>query len=250
MSFVIAVAGKGGIGKTTLSGLIIRYLKKNNKTPILAVDADSNVNLAETIGFQQGKTLGTVRENFSSDLSKMPQGMDKESFLELKLNESLVEGEGVDVLAMGRGEGPGCYCPVNNMLRRFLDILAKNYQFIVLDNEAGMEHLSRRILQEIDVLLMVSDPTPKGIRTAARIKELIKELDLSVKDEFFIINRIQKDLAPVLETEMEKCGFESFFGIPMDPLIPEYDLLLKPLIDLPDDSIAVQAIANILDNIT
>lgn len=249
MSFVIAVAGKGGIGKTTISGLIIRNLKRREKGPILAVDADSNVNLAETIGFPQGKTLGAVREDFSTDLSKIPPGMDKEAFLELKLNESLVEGEGIDVLAMGRGEGPGCYCPVNNMLRRFLDIFVKNYPFVVLDNEAGMEHLSRRILQSIDALLIVSDPTPKGIMTAARIRDLAKELELSIKKEYFILNRIHGELNPVLKTEMKKNGFNSFFTIPMDTLISEYDLSLRPLTDLPDESSAVQAVAQILDDI-
>jgi len=249
LSFVIAVAGKGGIGKTTITGLMIRALKRRGKVPILAVDADSNVNLAETIGFLQGKTVGAVREDFSSEISKIPPGMAKETLLELKLNEGLTEGEGVDLIAMGRGEGPGCYCPVNNMLRRFLDILAKNYPFVVIDNEAGMEHLSRRILQRIDALLIVSDPTPKGIMTAGRIRELIRELDLSIKDSYFIINRIQGKLEPVIEAEIEKQGFNSFYGIPMDKLIYDYDLSLKPLMDLPDESIAVVAVNKILDQI-
>ncbi|MEW6614875.1 MAG: AAA family ATPase [Thermodesulfobacteriota bacterium] len=249
MSFVIAVAGKGGIGKTTITGLMIRALKRRGKVPILAVDADSNVNLAETIGFKQGKTVGAVREDFSSEISNIPPGMTKETFLELKLNEGLIEGEGVDVITMGRGEGPGCYCPVNNMLRRFLDILGKNYPFVVIDNEAGMEHLSRRILQRIDALLIVSDPTPKGIRTAGRIRELIKELELSIKDTYFIINRIQGEMEPIIETEMEKQGFNSFYGIPMDRLIYDYDISLKPLMDLPDESIAVIAVNKILDEI-
>lgn len=249
MSFVIAVAGKGGVGKTTITGLIVRNLRRMGKVPILAVDADSNVNLAETIGFQQGKTLGTVREDFSSDLANMPPGMEKEAFLEVKLNEALIESNGVDILAMGRGEGPGCYCPVNNMLRRFLDILAKNYPFVVIDNEAGMEHLSRRILQRIDALLIVSDPTPKGIRTVGRIRDLIKELGLSIKNSYFIINRIQGELEPIIQAEMEKQGFNSFYGIPMDGLIYDYDLSLKPLIDLPDESIAVNAVDKILDEL-
>jgi CO dehydrogenase maturation factor len=249
LSFVIAVAGKGGIGKTTITGLMIRALKRRGNVPILAVDADSNVNLAETIGFPQGKTVGAVRENFSSDISNMPPGMAKETLLELKLNEGLIEGEGVDVIAMGRGEGPGCYCPVNNMLRRFLDILAKNYPFVVIDNEAGMEHLSRRILQRIDALLIVSDPTPKGIMTAGRIRDLIKELELSIENSYFTINRIQGKLEPVIEAEIEKHGFKSFYGIPMDKLIYDYDLSLKPLMDLPDESVAVVAVNKILDEI-
>jgi len=150
---------------------------------------------------------------------------------------------------MGRGEGPGCYCPVNNMLRRFLDILAKNYPFVVIDNEAGMEHLSRRILQRIDALLIVSDPTPKGIMTAGRIRDLIKELELSIENSYFTINRIQGKLEPVIEAEIEKHGFKSFYGIPMDKLIYDYDLSLKPLMDLPDESVAVVAVNKILDEI-
>jgi len=249
LSFVIAIAGKGGIGKTTITGLIIRNLKARGKVPILAVDADSNVNLAQTIGFPEGKTVGAVREAFSSDISKIPPGMDKETLLELKLNEAMVEGEGTDILAMGRGEGPGCYCPLNNMLRKFLDILANNYPFVVIDNEAGMEHLSRRILQEIDALLIVSDPTPKGIMTAGRIRDLTGELDLSIKDTCFIVNRIAGELDPVIETAMKKNGFTSFYGIPMDTLISDYDLSLKPLTDLPDESIAVKAVDRILDEV-
>ncbi|MFH1623724.1 MAG: AAA family ATPase [Pseudomonadota bacterium] len=249
MSFVIAVAGKGGIGKTTITGLIIRNLKRRGKVPLLAVDADSNVNLAETIGFHQEKTVGTVREDFSTHLSNIPPGMGKETFLELQLNQILIEGEGLDILAMGRGEGPGCYCPVNNMLRRFLDLLAKNYPFVVIDNEAGMEHLSRRIVQKIDVLLIASDPTPKGIRTAGRIWELVKELELSVGDTYFVINRIEGELAPIIRTEMEKVGFNSFYAIPLDRLIYDYDISLKPLTDLPDESVAVGAVNKILDEI-
>jgi CO dehydrogenase maturation factor len=246
---VIAVAGKGGIGKTTLTGLIIRNLRRRGKVPILAVDADSNVNLAETIGFEEGKTVGAVRESFSSELSSIPYGMDKDTFLELKLNEAMVEGKDVDILAMGRGEGPGCYCPVNNMLRRFLDVLANNYPFVVIDNEAGMEHLSRRILQAIDVLLIVSDTTPKGVRTAGRIRDLIRELQLSIKNSYFVINRIQGELETTIQTEMEKQGFDSFYGIPMDSLICEYDLALKPLTDLPEESIAVNAVNKMLSEI-
>ncbi|MDY6855374.1 MAG: AAA family ATPase [Thermodesulfobacteriota bacterium] len=249
MGFTIAVAGKGGIGKTTLTGLIIKNLRRRGKVPILAVDADSNVNLAETIGLEGVKTVGAVRENFSSDFSKIPHGMNKDTFLELKLNQAMVEGKDVDILAMGRGEGPGCYCPVNNMLRRFLDVLTDNYPFVVIDNEAGMEHLSRRILQAIDVLLIVSDPTPKGIRTAGRIKDLVKDLQLSIKDSYLVINRIQGELETAIQVEMEKKGFDSFYRIPMDSLISEYDLAQKPLTDLPEESIAVNAVDTILSKI-
>jgi len=249
LSFLIAVAGKGGIGKTTLVGLIIRTLKRMGKVPILAVDADSNMNLAETIGFHQGDTVGTIRENFSLDFSKMPAGMGKEAFLELKLNEILMEGEDVDILAMGRGEGPGCYCPINNMLKRFLDVLIKNYPFVILDNEAGMEHLSRRILQRIDALLIVSDPTPKGVRTAGRIRDLVGELKLAIGNSYFVLNRINDELAPSIQTEMKKQGFNSFYGVPMDALIYDYDLSLRPLTDLPDESVAVRAVNRILDEV-
>jgi CO dehydrogenase maturation factor len=155
MGQVIAVAGKGGVGKTTFSALVIRELKKKNRGPILAVDADPNANLADALGIKVDRSLGAVREEFFETKMKLPPGMTKETYLEMKLHESLVESPGVDLLEMGRPEGPGCYCYANNILRRHLDVLAGNYPFVVMDNEAGMEHLSRRTTQGVDHLFFL-----------------------------------------------------------------------------------------------
>ena len=188
MNFSIAVAGKGGSGKTSVASLIIRYLRKNGSGPILAVDADPNANLGESLGLEVGQTVGSMLDAFQGDKINIPPGMTKEAYLDYKLNEALVESKGLDLLTMGRGEGPECYCYPNLMLRKFADTLAGNYAYVVMDNEAGMEHLSRRTTQNIDVLLIISDHSVKGVRTVARIKDLVSELKLVVNRQSVLIN--------------------------------------------------------------
>ena len=183
MSFSIAVAGKGGTGKTSIASLIIRYLKNNKLEPILAIDADPNANLADSLGLEVKQTIGSIIASFNNEKINIPPGMTKEAYLEYKLNEALVESKGLDLLTMGRGEGPDCYCYPNLLLRKFADSLAGNYAYVVMDNEAGMEHLSRRTTQNINALLVVSDPSVKGVRTVAQIKNLVSELKLVVKRE-------------------------------------------------------------------
>jgi CO dehydrogenase maturation factor len=172
MGQVIAVAGKGGVGKTTFSALLIRELKRENRGPILAVDADPNANLADALGIKVDRSLGTVREEFFETKLTLPPGMTKETYLEMKLHESLVESPGLDLLEMGRPEGPGCYCYANNILRRHLDVLANNYPFVVMDNEAGMEHLSRRTTQGWSPFLSFGLLLKS---TVGRIRDLITE---------------------------------------------------------------------------
>jgi len=180
LSFNIAVAGKGGSGKTTLTSLIIRYLKNNSMVPILAVDADANANLGESLGLTVPKTVGQMLDEFQGDKINIPPGMTKELYLDFKLNEILVESQGLDLLTMGRGEGPECYCYPNVILKKFADTLADNYAYTVMDNEAGMEHLSRRTTQDVDALLLVSNHSVKGVRTIGRIIELVSSLKLRV----------------------------------------------------------------------
>ena len=165
MSFTIAVAGKGGTGKTSITSLIIRHLKMTGKAPILAVDADPNANLGESLGLNIGKTIGSVIASFNDEKINIPPGMTKEAYLEYKINETITEGKGLDLITMGRGEGPECYCYPNLLLRKFVDGLSQNYAYVVMDNEAGMEHLSRRTTQNIDLLLIVSDHSVKVIQT-------------------------------------------------------------------------------------
>ena len=181
MSVSIAVAGKGGSGKTSVASLVIRYLKENGSEPILAVDADPNANLGESLGLGRKQTIGSIIASFNKEKINIPPGMTKEAYLEYRLNEALVEGKGLDLVTMGRGEGPECYCYPNLLLRKFIDTLTDNYAYVVMDNEAGMEHLSRRTTQNIDELLIISNHSVKGVRTVAQIRDLVTELKLQVK---------------------------------------------------------------------
>ncbi len=242
MSYSIAVAGKGGSGKTSLTSLIIRYLKNNKLEPILAIDADPNANLGESLGFEIRQTLGSIIASFNSEKINIPPGMTKEAYLEYKLNEAIVESKGLDLLVMGRGEGPECYCYPNLLLRKFADSLASNYAYVVMDNEAGMEHLSRRTTQNVDALVIISDHSVKGVRTVARIRELVSELQLVVKKQLVIINFAPTKLAPLVSEELARLGIEPTALIPEDEQLYQYDLELKPLLGLPDTSQAVRAV--------
>ena len=247
MGKVIAMAGKGGTGKTTLSALVIRYLQKKGLKPILAVDADPSSNLVDALGLEVNKSLGTAREDFFETKGNLPPGMTKETFLEMKLHEILAESPGLDLLVMGRPEGPGCYCYANNILRRHLDLLIKNYPFVVMDNEAGMEHLSRRTTQGVDYLLFLSDYSLKGIRTVGKIRDLIDELKLSVKERHLVVDRSPNGLDPVFSREIQNLGLNLLGAIPEDPFVSEYEMKGRPLLDLPDDSPAVQAVAGMME---
>ncbi len=237
MTFSIAVAGKGGSGKTSLTSLVIRYLLKNSSGPILAIDADANANLAEGLGFEVKQTIGSIIASFNQVKLNIPPGMTKEAYLEYRLNEIVVESKGLDLITMGRGEGPDCYCYPNTILRKFADLLAGNYAYVVMDNEAGMEHLSRRTTQNIDVLLIISDHSVKGVRTVARIRDLVSELKLAVKRELVIINFAPTELAPMVKEEITRLGIESPVTIPRDEQVYQYDLEAKSLLDLPDDKL-------------
>ena len=180
MSFSIAVAGKGGTGKTTVATLIIRYLKNHRFTPVLAVDADPNSNLGESLGLKVGLTVGSMIAQFNEEKISLPPGMTKEAYLDVRLNETLNESNGLDLLTMGRGQGADCYCYPNLILRKFVGSLVDNYPYVVMDNEAGMEHLSRETTDNIDVLILVSNSTVKGLRAVVKIRELVAEFKLSI----------------------------------------------------------------------
>jgi CO dehydrogenase maturation factor len=239
LSINIAVAGKGGSGKTTVSSLVIRYLMKNGLRPILAVDADSNANLGESLGLSVKQTIGSIIATFNEEKINIPPGMTKEAYLEVRLNDAMVESKGLDLVSMGRGEGPDCYCYPNLLLRKFLDSLSGNYAYVVMDNEAGMEHLSRRTTQNIDELLLISNHSVKGVRTIARLKELVTELKLIVKRQWVIINLVPSgNIDPAISEELTRLGVEPTAIIPLDEVIGEYDLKSKPLVDLPDSKAA------------
>ena len=238
----IAVGGKGGVGKTTLAALIVRKLLVSGRTPILAVDADPNTNLPEAVGLPVQTTIGGILAGFIDEKSSIPPGMTKESYLEVKMHRAVSEGNGVDLVAMGRGEGPGCYCYPNLILRKFVEELSGNYPYVVIDNEAGMEHLSRRTSERIDHMILVSDPTLRGVRSVRRIRELIDELKLEVGRTSLVIMRAADSLPPAVEAEIRSCGAPLAGIVPSDPRVQEFDLALRSLVELPADSPAVRAV--------
>ena len=246
MSINIAVAGKGGSGKTSVSSLIIRYLLKNGKTPILVVDADPNANLAEGLGLEVTETIGKILNSFQGEKLNIPAGMTKEAYLEYRIHTAITESKGLDLVTMGRGEGPECYCYPNVVIRKIIDELSGNYAYVVMDNEAGMEHLSRRTTQNIDELLLVSDHSVKGVRAIAHIKELISELKLVVKRESVIINFVPNGIDSLLSKEMDRLGIIPTTVIPVDEELRRYDLEQKSLFDLSDTSPAVMVIDDLM----
>lgn len=249
MAYTIAVAGKGGTGKTTITSLLLAQLLEDKKGPILAIDADPNSNLNELLGVELVQTLGDLQAEMLEKKNDFPAGMDKPRYIQYQLQTSLVEGTGFDLLAMGRTEGPGCYCSVNNMLRGFIDKLTPNYSYVLMDNEAGMEHLSRRITRNIDLLLIVSDESPIGVRSAGRIYNMEKNLEINIAKSYLIINRAHKDLPAPIEEEVEKIDIELLGIVQTDEQVVEYSLIGKSLLLLPSDSPARLAIRELLEKV-
>jgi CO dehydrogenase maturation factor len=248
MTKTIAVCGKGGVGKTTLSALIVRNLLKRQETPILTVDADPNSNLAPALDIVAEETVGQVLEEFHGKKLTIPQGLSKQAFLELRLNQAIAEEKGMDLLVMGRPEGPGCYCSANSVLRDVLERLSDNYKFVVIDNEAGMEHLSRRTANRLDVLLMVTDPSMKGVRTVKTLLDLLSELKLPIVDKYIVVSRTDT-VDPRLEEVLGKLPTSILGTLPEDNALTEYDLDMKSFLELPDDNPAVMAVDKMLDKI-
>lgn len=249
MTFSIAVAGKGGTGKTSVASLIIRYLQNKGLLPILAVDADPNANLAESLGLEVRQTVGRILNNFQGEKISIPPGMTKEAYLDYQLNGAVAESKGLDLITMGRGEGPECYCYPNVIVRKIIDELAHNYAYVVMDNEAGMEHLSRRTTQNIDELILVSDHSVKGLRAVAHIKELVSELKLDVKRQSVIINLTANGVDPLIAKELDRLEIVPSATVPIDEEVRRCDLELKPLLGLPDTSKAVLAINCLMDGL-
>jgi CO dehydrogenase maturation factor len=244
MPITIAVAGKGGTGKTTVAALIVDHLARLGVGDILAVDADPSTNLNLALGVEVGETVGGEREALLEDIQtgQYNLGLEKRQYFQLKIHEALVEAEHFDLLAMGRPEGPGCYCAPNHILRQSMDTIAGAYNFVVMDNEAGLEHISRRTTRDVDLLLVVSDPTVRGLIAAQRVFELVQELGSRVGQAHLLINRVPVDetgeprLAPELAARVEELNLPLLAVLPLDPAVAELDAQGKPLSDLPDDS--------------
>lgn len=240
----IAVAGKGGTGKTTFASLLIRYLIENQKSPILAVDADANANLNETLGVNLGETISDIIAQTKSPQG-LPAGMTQETFIAYKLQSALIETEDVDLLVMGGPDGPGCYCFPNNILRNHLEGLANNYKYTVMDNEAGLEHISRRVATDIDHLFIISDASARGIRSAGRIHELVKSINSRINNMYLVVTKTQTGDIEALQAEIKATGLKLIGTIPYDREVARYDLESIPLFNLPAESEAVQAVYDI-----
>ncbi|AET68773.1 CO dehydrogenase maturation factor [Desulfosporosinus orientis DSM 765] len=247
MSKYVAVAGKGGVGKTTFTALLLRQMVRQKKgTSILAVDADPNANLGEALGLDVTSTISEIIEA-SKDPKAIPEGMPKNIFIEYKLQQSLVESKDIDLLVMGGPQGAGCYCYPNDILRKHLQNVGENYDFVTVDSEAGLEHISRRTIPRVEVMFVISDSSARGIRSAGRVHDLIKGLKSAVETIYLIVTKTTEGSMESLTEEIKRTGLTVIGDIPIDPLVVEYDLAGKPLFDLPDDAVSVQAVQKILN---
>ncbi len=257
----IALAGKGGVGKTTIAAMVIKYLAQAQQGEILAIDADPSSNLNLALGLPLEWTIGDIRENLleqvktsltagGAAMGSLPDGMTKRDYLDYQIRYSLSEGVHFDMIAMGRSEGPGCYCAVNHNLREVIDSISRNYRYIVIDNEAGLEHLSRRTTRDVEALLIISDLSMRGIVAAERIASFSKDLDIHIVNSFLILNNAREErISPVLQEHIDSLGIPLIGMIPHDERIAEFDADGKPLIQLGEDSMIYQAVSSMLAKI-
>ncbi|MGC9444434.1 MAG: AAA family ATPase, partial [Candidatus Methanospirareceae archaeon] len=249
---IIAVAGKGGTGKTVIAALLLKFLTAARGEHVLAIDADPATSLPSALGVKITKTIGDVREEIASPSQVFfSQEMPTDMLLEYKIEEILVKTPRFSVLAMGHSEGPGCYCLINDMLRHFIDKLSARFSTIVIDCEAGLEHLSRRTTRDVDTLLVVSDPTKRGIETASSIKRLAEKLQINVQRIFLIVNKVGEEaqVKKALPGLIAQSGLELVGTVPEDEAIKAFDLVGTPIIELPDDSKAVIAVKEIYETV-
>jgi CO dehydrogenase maturation factor len=253
MTVTIALAGKGGTGKTTVAAMVVRYLLEEQRGTVLAIDADPSSNLNMVLGLELEETVGEIREDMLTEIQStagigalaggLPSGISKTDYFDYHIRMATVEGDGVDLIAMGRPEGQGCYCAANNMLRAVMDRISAHYEFIVMDNEAGMEHLSRRTTRDVDILFIVSDPTQRGIVAAQRVADLVDELEIVIKDRYLIINRLRGDeIPPALQEAIEEVNAEFLGVVPNDVALAEFEFTGRPLIELDGNSPVYQSV--------
>ena len=257
MTVTIALAGKGGVGKTTVAAMVIKYLAQNQAGSILAIDADPSSNLNMVLGLDLEWTIGDVREdmlaqvqnsltNGGAAMGALPGGVNKRDYLEYHIRSSLAEGSRFDMIAMGRGEGQGCYCAVNHNLREVIDGMSKHYAYVVIDNEAGMEHLSRRTTRDVQHLLIVSDPTRRGLVAAQRIADIGKEIDIRIEKSYLIINRVRGEMAAGLYTFAESLGIPLLAKIPEDGNLTQFEASSRPIVEIGDQSAAYGAVIDMM----
>lgn len=260
MTVTIALAGKGGVGKTTLAGMVIKYLLKNQSGPILAIDADPSSNLNMVLGLDLEWTVGDIREGMLAQVKEslvtggaamgaMPGGVTKRDYLDYQIRSSLAEGDHFDLIAMGRSEGPGCYCAVNHNLREVVDAISKNYAYVVIDNEAGMEHLSRRTTRDVQHLLIVTDPSLRGLVAAERIAGFRKDLEINIENVYLVLNRMNGSIPASLQERIEAMDISLLGVIPSDPELTELEFSGRPLVELGDQSPVFQSVAEMMAKI-
>ncbi|MDR0526857.1 MAG: AAA family ATPase [Spirochaetaceae bacterium] len=254
MTYSIAFAGKGGVGKTSVCGMLIDYLAKTGKGPVLAVDADANSNLNEVLGVKIETTLADIREDIANaeaaSESPIPTGMTKKEYAIYKFGDALAEEDNFDLLVMGRGQGMGCYCYVNDLLRDQILKYYQNYKYLVVDNEAGLEHISRGILPPVDLIILVSDCSRRGIQAAGRVAIMVKELNLKVKETYLIVNRAPGGVLNEGTKEEIAAQKLNLLGVlPQDDLVYEYDSEGKPLVKLPESAPVKKALAALIEKL-
>ena len=260
MTTTLALAGKGGVGKTTVAAMIIKYLAQNQPGSILAIDADPSSNLNMVLGLDLEWTVGDIREdmlaqvktslnNGGAAMGSLPGGVNKRDYLEYHVRSSLAEGSRFDLIAMGRGEGQGCYCAVNHNLREVIDGLSKHYAYVVIDNEAGMEHLSRRTTRDVQHLLIVSDPTQRGLPAAQRLADMCQELEINIEKAYLVINRVNGELPVPLQASVQKMNVPLQGIIPANDDLSAFEFSGRPLVELSDDSPVYQAVEELMRKI-
>jgi CO dehydrogenase maturation factor len=260
MTTTIALAGKGGVGKTTIAALIIKYLVRRQKGAVLAIDADPSSNLNMALGLDLEWTVGDIREDLLAQvkgtlaqggaaMGTLPGGVTKRDYLDYQIRSSLSEGDYFDLIAMGRSEGSGCYCAVNHNLREVIDAIGKNYRFVVIDNEAGMEHLSRRTTRDVQHLFVVSDPTLRGLVAAERIASFRKDLDIRIENAYLVINRLAGEMPAPMQDRIDEMDIPLGGTIPSNQDLMEAEFSGKPVVDLGDDSPVYRAVADMLDRL-
>ncbi|MDX1416325.1 MAG: AAA family ATPase [Candidatus Promineifilaceae bacterium] len=254
MTMTIALAGKGGVGKTTIAGMVIKYLVQTQPGAILAIDADPSSNLNMVLGLDLEWTVGDIREDLLTQVKQtltaggaamgtLSGGVSKREYLEYQVRSSVSEGDRFDLVAMGRSEGPGCYCAVNHNLREVVDSISKNYRYVVIDNEAGMEHLSRRTTRDVQHLLVVSDPTQRGLVAAERIAAFREQMDIHIDNTWLILNRLPGAMPDPLKARIEEMGIPLLGVVPADAQLVAFEFSGRPLVELGDDSPVYQSVA-------
>jgi len=260
MTTTIALAGKGGVGKTTIAGMVVKYLVQNTPGPVLAIDADPSSNLNMVLGLDLDWTVGDIREGMLDQVKEsltaggaamgvLPGGISKRDYLEYEIRSSLSEGDHVDLIAMGRSEGPGCYCAVNHNLREVVDAMSKNYLYVVIDNEAGMEHLSRRTTRDVQHLLVVTDPTQRGIVAAERIASFRNELDIRIENAYLVLNRMMGEIPAPLQERIDKMNIPLLGVVPSDQELMNFEFSGRPLVELGNESPVYHAVATMMQEI-